>query len=46
MRSFFNPLNGTFTHPEKGTFKQDDYVDKSRNLGDKIILPKISDTSN
>ena len=45
MRSFFNPLNGTFTHPEKGTFKQDDYVDKSRNLGDKIILPKISDTS-
>ena len=45
MRSFFNPLNGTFTHPEKGTFKQDDYVDKSRNLGDKIILPKISDSS-
>ena len=36
MRSFFNPLNGTFTHPEKGTFKQDDYIDKSRNLGDKM----------
>ena len=45
QRSYFNPLNFTFTHPEKGTFKLQDYVGKSRNLGDKVKLPKLSQDS-
>ena len=45
QRSYFNPLNFSFTLPEKGLFKLDDYSGKSRNLGDKITLPKISEDS-
>lgn len=45
QRSYFNPLNFTFTHPEKGLFKLENYVGKSRNLGDKIKLPKVSQDS-
>jgi len=46
FRSYFNPLNGTFTHPEKGVFKMDDYINSTKNLGDKFVLPTISEESN
>jgi hypothetical protein len=42
QRMFFNPNTFEFTDPEKGLFKLDDYAGKSKNLGDKITLPKIS----
>lgn len=44
-RMFFNPLDWTFTSPEKGLFKIDDYVKKTKNLGDQLKLPKISSSS-
>ena len=43
FRSYFNPLNFTFTGPEKGKFRISDYRDKSRNLGSKIELPRFAD---
>ena len=43
---FFNPLTFEFTPPEKGLFKLDDYVSKTKNLGDQLKLPKISSSSN
>jgi len=42
FRMFFNPLTFEFTDPEKGVFKLENYVNKSKNLGDKLKLPKIS----
>jgi len=45
QRMFFNPLNFEFTDPEKGLFKIDDYAGKSKNLGSKITLPKITQDS-
>jgi hypothetical protein len=45
QRMFFNPLNFSFTLPEKGLFKIDDYSGKSKNLGETIKLPKISEDS-
>ena len=41
QRSYFNPLTFSFTHPEKGAFKLEDYVDKSKNLGEKFKMPPI-----
>ena len=45
QRMFFNPLDFKFTLPEKGLFKIDDYSGKSKNLGETIKLPKISEDS-
>ena len=45
QRMFFNPNTFEFTDPEKGLFKYDDYAGKSKNLGGKITLPKISEDS-
>lgn len=45
-RMFYDPLTFTFTDPEKGVFKLEDYAGKSKNLGKKIDLPKISPESN
>lgn len=44
-RMFFNPLDFTFSNPEKGVFKQSDYVASIENLGDRLKLPKVSDGS-
>ena len=41
QRAFFNPLNFSFTHPEKGKFSLKDYVSDSNNLGQKLSLPPI-----
>jgi len=41
QRSYFNPLTFSFTHPEKGTFKLEDYVGKSKNLGERFKMPPI-----
>jgi hypothetical protein len=41
-RMFFNPLNFSFSKPEEGIFKQSDYVDKAKNLGDRLKLPPLS----
>ena len=41
QRSYFNPLNFSFTHPEKGKFSLKDYVSDSNNLGQKLSLPPI-----
>lgn len=45
-RMFYNPLTFEFTPPEKGLFKLSDYETKTKNLGDKLKLPKISSNSN
>ena len=45
QRMYFNPLRFTYTDPQKGLFKLDDYAGKSKNLGKKITLPKISEGS-
>jgi hypothetical protein len=44
-RMFFNPLNFTFSDYEQNVFKSKDYIKKSKNLGKKLKLPKISNTS-
>ena len=44
-RIFFNPLDFTFTDPEKGLFKLSDYVNNATNLGDKLKLPKLTSGS-
>ena len=41
QRSYFNPLTFSFTHPEKGTFKLEDYAGKSKNLGERFKMPPI-----
>jgi len=45
-RMFYNPLTFEFTDPQKGLFKLEDYVSKTKNLGDQLKLPKISSSSN
>jgi len=45
QRMFFNPNTFEFTDPAKGLFKLDDYAGKSKNLGEKITLPKVSEGS-
>jgi hypothetical protein len=45
-RMFYNPLTFEFTDPQKGTFTTDDYVSGVKNLGQKLELPKISNSSN
>lgn len=45
QRMFFDPLKFTFTSPEQGSFKQSQYKDKTKTLGRKIDLPKISPNS-
>lgn len=44
-RMFFNPLDFSFSKPEEGLFKQNDYIDKTKNLGDKLKLPPLSEGS-
>jgi len=41
-RVFYNPLDFTFTDPKKGTFTIDDYGSGVKNLGQELVLPKIS----
>jgi len=45
-RMFYNPLTFEFTDPQKGIFTTDDYVSGVKNLGQKLELPKISNSSN
>ena len=45
QRMFFNPNTFDFTLPDKGLFKIDNYADKSKNLGSKITLPRVSEGS-
>lgn len=46
QRMFFDPLKFTFTSPEQGSFKEDQYKNKTKTLGRKIDLPKLSKDSN
>ena len=46
FRVGFNPLNCTFTLPQKGLFTQKDYLSKTKNLGQELKLPPISNDSN
>ena len=46
QRMFFNPLDFKFTSDKKGLFNSKNYVNKSDNLGGKLKLPKISNSSN
>ena len=44
-RIFFNPLTSTYTNPEKGLFKMEDYQGKTENLGKDITLPGLGGDS-
>ena len=44
-RIFFNPLTFTYTNPEKGLFKKEDYAGKTENMGKDITLPSIGEDS-
>lgn len=44
-RMFFNPLDFSFSNPEEGLFRQNDYVGKTNNLGGKFKLPSLSEGS-
>lgn len=44
-RMFFNPLNFSFSSPEEGTFKLEDYSGKTSNLGSQIKLPPLYEGS-
>ena len=44
-RIFFNPLTCTYTNPEKGLFKMEDYQGKTENLGKDITLPGLGGDS-
>lgn len=46
FRVGFNPLDCSFTLPQKGLFTQKDYLGKTKNLGQEPKLPKISNDSN
>lgn len=46
QRMFFDPLRFTFTSPEQGSFKQDQYKNKTKTLGRQLSLPKLSQESN
>lgn len=45
-RMFYNPLTFEFTSPEKGIFKFSDYAGNMKNLGDDMVLPNITNSSN
>ena len=45
QRAYFDPLTFNFTAPERGKFVLEDYAGKSKNLGKKVTLPKISEDS-
>ena len=42
-RIYFNPLTFTYTNPEKGLFKLENYAGKTKNMGAKITLPSLSE---
>jgi hypothetical protein len=44
-RMFFNPLDFSFSSPEDGLFKLEDYVGKTNNLGSQLKLPPLSEGS-
>lgn len=44
-RMFFNPLDFSFSKPEEGLFKLENYVNKSNNLGNQLKLPPLSEGS-
>jgi hypothetical protein len=44
-RMFYNPLTFEFTPPDQGLFKLSDYVSKTKNLGQQLKLPNISNSS-
>jgi hypothetical protein len=44
-RMFFNPLDFSFSNPEEGKFKLEDYAGKTSNLGSQIKLPPLSEGS-
>jgi hypothetical protein len=44
-RMFFNPLDFSFSNPEDGLFKLEDYVGKTNNLGSQLKLPPLSEGS-
>jgi hypothetical protein len=46
QRMFFDPLRFTFTSPQQGSFKQDQYKTKTKTLGREINLPRLSQDSN
>jgi len=45
QRMFFDPLTFNFTTPNEGLFQLDGYKKKIKNLGDKLELPLLSETS-
>jgi len=45
QRMFFDPLTFNFTTPNEGLFQLDGYKKKIKNLGDKLDLPLLSETS-
>jgi hypothetical protein len=44
-RMFFNPLDFSFSKPEEGLFKLENYSGKTKNLGSQIKLPPLSEGS-
>jgi hypothetical protein len=44
-RMFFNPLSFYFSKPEEGLFKLENYAGKTKNLGNQIKLPPLSEGS-
>lgn len=44
-RMFFNPLDFSFSKPEEGVFKLENYSGKTSNLGSQIKLPPLSEGS-
>lgn len=44
-RMFFNPLDFSFSKPEEGVFKLEKYIGKSKNLGNQLKLPPLSEGS-
>lgn len=44
-RMFFNPLDFSFSKPEEGIFKLENYAGKAKNLGSQIKLPPLSEGS-
>lgn len=46
FRVGFNPLDCSFTLPQKGLFTQKDYLGKTKNLGQELKLPPISNDAN
>jgi hypothetical protein len=45
-RMFFNPLDFSFSKPEEGIFKLENYAGKTKNLGEQLKLPPLSEGSN